>query len=241
MKPVLAFRHVAHEPLGLLEKVLRDSGMVYSYVDLFDSPPRVFAPEQISGLVVLGGPMGVYETEQHPYLAAELRWIEHAVAAGLPVLGVCLGSQLIAAALGSQVYPSGTKEIGWSEIQLTAHALDDALFCNAPRRFNVLQWHGDTFELPHGAVRLARGQGCENQAFRFGETVYALQFHLEATQAIIDDWFTRDDNCSYISDVEGLDPGAVRGESPQRLEELSPTARSILGRFALLCRERQGS
>ena len=147
--------------------------------------------------------------------------------AKLPVLGVCLGSQLLAKALGSRVYANRVKEIGWYEVELLPAANDDRLFgglCTSPRprpraereKVTVFQWHGDTFDLPKGAVQLARSAQCENQAFRFGEAAYGLQFHMEVTAEIIDSWLCQSDNCGELADVavhrSGGDPPRDAGE-----------------------------
>lgn len=241
MLPVLAFRHVPHEPLGLLEEVLRGAGLVYSYVDLFDSPPRRFSPDLISGLVVLGGSMNVDEIDRHRFLAAETRWIEEAIATNTPVLGICLGAQLIAKALGAPVYPMGRREIGWGDVTLTAAAEDDLLFSGCPKTFAAFHWHGDAFEIPLGAVQLARSALCDRQAFRFGRNVYALQFHLETTTAIIGDWLQQPVMLQELEDVEELSGDSLRQEALFRIEDLNELGRKVFGRFAELCQERARS
>jgi len=130
-------------------------------------------------LVVMGGPMSVLEVERYPWMALEMDLIRKAVHAGKAVLGICLGAQLLARALGGRVYPAPEKEIGWWEVTAADHK--GRAIVNLPRRFTPLHWHGDTFELPPGALHLARSPGCENQAFQFGERALGLQFHLEAT------------------------------------------------------------
>ena len=126
--PILAFRQVPHETLGTLEDAFRQAGLVYSYVDLFEESPRQLNLEQVSGVVVLGGPMNVDETDVFPFLAQEVEWIREALARKLPILGICLGSQLLAKALGSRVYPNGDKEIGWYKIRFDEGASEDPLF-----------------------------------------------------------------------------------------------------------------
>src|SRR5262249_28020070 len=157
-----------HEGLGTLEDAFRSAGLVYHFLDLFAEAPRALRPDQLAGLVVLGGPMNVDETEKYPFLAAEVDWLRQAVAIELPVLGICLGSQLLAKSLGSRVVPNRIKEIGWYPLELLPAAGDDPLFAGLPPSPTVFQWHGDTFELPAGAVQLARSPACPQQAFRFG-------------------------------------------------------------------------
>jgi GMP synthase (glutamine-hydrolysing) len=240
MKPVLALRHVAHEGLGTIEDVLRRENLVFSVVDLFHESLRTFHPEQLAGLIVMGGPMNVDETDRHPFLADEVKWIRQSVDAGLPVLGVCLGSQLLAKALGSRVYPNRVKEIGWYEIELAAAANGDFLFGDCRPTETVFQWHGDTFDLPDGAVQLARGEQCENQAFRFGGTAYGLQFHLEVTPEIIASWLGEPGNSGELDGLDYIDPEAIRRQTPERMGPLKSLADRILGRFAALCRGNSG-
>lgn len=196
MKKLLALRHVDFENLGSFESWFSKAGYVIEYVDTPGAKPKALhgidavKPDL---LVVLGGPMGVYETAQHPYLAEEMRMIKERVAKRLPTLGICLGAQLIAAALGARVYPGKVKEIGWAPVVLTAEGQDSPLALlgigavegTAPA---VLHWHGDTFDLPHGAVRLASTVAYTNQAFAIGKHVLALQFHLEVQPNDIGAW-----------------------------------------------------
>lgn len=126
----------------------------------------------------MGGPMGVYEEEQYPWLTTEKKLIREAIAAGKPVLGICLGAQLIAAALGAKVYPNKEKEIGWYPVQFHPDL--------APSPTTVFHWHGDTFDLPENAEHLAETPVCKNQAYRVGDRVYGLQFHFEITLAAME-------------------------------------------------------
>ncbi len=138
--------------------------------------------EDIDWLVVMGGPMNIYEDNQYPWLTQEKRFIAQAIQANKTVIGICLGSQLIADVLGSKVYPGENKEIGWFPIELTNEAQNSTIFGALPQQFTVFHWHGDTFDLPPGATRLAYSQGCQNQAFIYNQRVLGLQFHLESTK-----------------------------------------------------------
>jgi GMP synthase (glutamine-hydrolysing) len=143
-----------------------------------------------TGLVVMGGPMSVYEDDRYPHLHSERKLIESALEKRVPTLGVCLGSQLLASALGATVQPGRQKEIGWYPVSLEPGAKDDALFGAAPRSFIPLHWHGDVFDLPSGAVGLARSALTRCQAFSFGGFAYGLLFHLEVTSEQLSDMTT---------------------------------------------------
>lgn len=240
MKPVLVFRHVAREPLGTIDGVFRRAGVAFQYVDLYQNPPREFHPELLAGLVVLGGPMNVDEQDRFPFLATEIDWIRQAIAAQIPVLGICLGSQLIAAALGAPVRHNPTKEIGWYEVETTPAAASDPLLRHFAARETIFQWHGDTFDLPAGAEQLARSAICEQQAFRYGRQTWALQFHLEVTPEIIDCWIDDPDGCAELSKLDYIDPAQVRREVPRRLPPMQRLADQVFGEFAALCQQRAG-
>jgi GMP synthase (glutamine-hydrolysing) len=150
---------------------------------LYLGDPVPVGPSGLDGLVALGGPMGVGDVGQHPHLAAEMDLIADCVAAHVPVLGICLGSQLLAAALGASVRPSGSIELGWLPVQRLPAAADDPLLGPLPATFPALHWHGDVLELPDRAVGLARSDRTDVQAFRVGRTAYGLLFHLEADAA----------------------------------------------------------
>ncbi len=163
-----------------------------------------------------------------PYLEREARWITEAVEAGQPVLGVCLGAQLIAKALGARVYPNPVKEVGWFEIDLTAEGAADPVFAGAGPRETVLQWHGETFDLPAGARWLASSSACRSQAFAIGSSTYALQFHLEVTPEMIVDWCAHDSNCG---DLRELRSPIDEAHNATRLKAL---AHQVFGRWCEL-------
>lgn len=238
MRPVLTFRHVEHESMGTLERIFRDAGLVYSYVNLYQEQPRAFDPNQLAGLVVLGGPMNADETDRYPFLAPEIGWIQSAIECGLPVLGICLGSQLVAKALGSKVYANRVKEIGWYDVETTPAAADDPLFADFGPRQTVFQWHGDTFDLPSGAVQLARNDQCEQQAFRYGSSVYGLQFHAEVTAEMIRAWFAEPASCVEVAALDYVDPDAVQAEIPHQLPAMHALGDRLFSQFATQCRNR---
>lgn len=240
MNRVIVLRHAADEALGNLEVTLRACGLVLEVVNCFaDTWPDVeragFDPSRFAGLVVMGGPMNVDQTDRHPYLATEVEWLRAAVGAGLPTLGICLGAQLLAKALGARVYPHRIKEIGWYEIELAPEAAGDALLADSGPRETVFHWHGDTFDLPAGAVRLARGEGCENQAFRYGPCAYGVQFHPEMTAEMVDTWLSAPSLCGQLRECDYIDPAEIRRSTAESLAEMAPFAGRIFERFAALC------
>jgi len=184
---LLVVKNIDIEGPGLWEGVMKEKGVEYQVVEAYqDDLPT--DPEPYSHVLVLGGPMGANEEEKYPFLALELELIKACVELDKPLLGVCLGSQLIAKALGSSVYPASLKEIGWHTVELTRPAAMDFLFSFMPKEITVFQWHGDTFDLPRHSVRLAASEACPNQAFRYKNNIYALQFHLEVTQGMVNSW-----------------------------------------------------
>jgi GMP synthase (glutamine-hydrolysing) len=181
-------QHVAHEGPGAIALAVSDAGgeLTVVRVDRGEAVPAAAAVMDMAGLVVLGGPMGVHDGEA--WLADERSLLRAAAEAGLPVLGVCLGAQQLAAALGAAVTAGPAPEVGVGEVHLTTEALHDPVFGPAPTPLPCVHWHGDTFTLPEGAVRLAGNDAYENQAFRFGPRAYGLQFHVEVTAALVAHW-----------------------------------------------------
>jgi GMP synthase (glutamine-hydrolysing) len=188
-RSAIALRHVAFEDLGLLAPIMERTGWNVSFceaaVDDLMTHPSI---RNADLLIVLGGPIGVYETESYPFIAREIALIERRLRQGLPTVGICLGAQLMAKVLGSRVYAGHVKEIGWGPISLTD---EGARSCLNPlgSESSVLHWHGDTFDLPAQAKRLASNANYENQAFSFGEHALALQFHLEAEPRQLEEWY----------------------------------------------------
>ncbi len=173
-------QHVPFEGLGAIELWALERGFEISYTALWDNPafPDI---KDFDWLVIMGGPMNVDEENLYPWLREEKKFIERAIKADKKVLGVCLGAQLIARVLGAHVIKNPFKEIGWLPVTLTEEARHSRLFQDLPPELTVFHWHGDTFELPKGAVRMAESQACLNQAFIYKNNVVGLQFHLEST------------------------------------------------------------
>jgi GMP synthase-like glutamine amidotransferase len=228
MTGVFAFRHVPFEDLGMIRAALEERGISIEYADLYRPGAPVPDVTRAAGLIFMGGPMSA--NDDLPYLRQEMQLIAQAVARRQPVLGVCLGAQLIAKALGAPVYRNAVKEIGWFEIHLTEAAARDALFAGLGPAETVFHWHGETFDLPPGAEWLAYSEACRNQAFRAGAGVYGLQFHLEVTPAMIEDWCAQDANCG---DVRELDAPIDPRRNAARLAVLSSV---VFGRWCDLFR-----
>lgn len=199
-------KHVENEGLGAWEALVRERGIDVHEVGV-DAGERLPGLESIEAIVSLGGPMGA--DDDHPGLAAERRLLAEATRADVPVLGVCLGAQLLAHALGGGIFanPAG-REIGASEVELTAEGRADSLFVGLPDPLPVMQWHGDAFELPEGAVLLATAPACENQAFRVDRRAYGVLFHPEVLAAEAQDWLGRDEYRAYAAGA-GRDPDEV--------------------------------
>jgi GMP synthase-like glutamine amidotransferase len=194
---VLILKNTETEGPGTIEKFLRNEDIPYDIVELGlgQVPPSM---ESYSTLVILGGPMGVYEMASYPQMMAGCRIIREAINRDLKILGICLGAQMLAHCLGAEVYPGPGKESGWHHIELTGDALKDPLMrrlASHPivgdfwRKFRVFHWHGDTFDHPPGAVLLASSVSYRHQAFKFGNKIYGFQFHIEVTKEMITEWF----------------------------------------------------
>ena len=187
-KPVvLALQHIDVEPPGLVASAVEAAGGSVETVRVFEGAPIPREAERYAGVVIMGGPMGVYDAGDHPHLLEEARLIERALSAHLPLLGICLGSQLLASVLGAEVYPGSRKEIGWFPVTLEPDAHKDAVFSGLPPSFTPMHWHGDVFDLPSGATPLARSAQTRHQAFVFGERAYGILFHLEYTVPQVDE------------------------------------------------------
>lgn len=228
--PVLVLQHIACEPPAAYEDELRGRGIALHRVEVDAGEPL---PDwrRFAAIVAMGGPMGAYEDERLPWLPAEKRLIAEAVGAGTPFWGVCLGAQLLAASLGASVHPGERPEVGICTVELTAEAAADPVFSTLPDRFPSLQWHADTYELPAGAVRLARSDAYEQQAFAVGRA-YGLQFHLEVTSALAAEW---SEVPAYAQSLEQLlGPGALDSllaEITATEVETTAIARRLFGRW----------
>ena len=184
------FQNEECEHLGVFSKILNENNISYQYIKLYEEE-EIPNLNDYSAIIILGGPMNVYEERKYPFLKKENSSIKEALKINKPMLGICLGAQIIARAAGAKVYPAKRKEIGWFTIDLTIEGREDNVFKGLERQFNVFQWHGDTFDIPTESSKLATSNLIPNQAFSIGKTTYALQFHLEVTNQMISEWVNR--------------------------------------------------
>lgn len=219
----LAFRHVRFEDLGILEPLLIERGYRVEYVDLGVQAIDIERVDEADLLIVLGGPIGVYDTAHYPFLHASKEAIAHRLRQGRAMLGICLGAQLIAEEMGAVVAPTGSVEIGYAPLDLTAEGLDSAL--RPLHDLPVLHWHGDAFTIPDGARHLARTPGFPNQAFAT-DAVLALQFHLEADHRTIGNWLI---GHAHELQHHGIDPRTIREHARVHGPRLEAAARTAVG------------
>jgi GMP synthase-like glutamine amidotransferase len=200
-------QHVPFEGPASIGQWAEDRGHHLASTRVYEKPDFP-GMDLFDWLVIMGGPMGVYDELQYSWLAAEKEFIRKSIRGGKVVIGICLGAQLISEVLGATVFKNRFKEIGWFPVELTPAAAGSKVFNFLPERFAAFHWHGDTFTLPIGAIHLARSQGCENQAFLYDDRVLGLQFHLESTPQSVKDLA---DNCrneivsdTYIQPIEEI-------------------------------------
>ena len=222
---VLIVKNISTEGPGTIEDYLCHKRIPHSIIDLGrgDSAPHL---NTFTHLVIMGGPMAVYEMNQFPHLVREAELIEKSVNANKHILGVCLGAQMLTHVLGARVYPGARKEIGWYEVTLSPNGMNDRLMPTLalPERnvAQVFQWHGDTFEMPEGSLCLASSDLYPNQAFRHGDRIYALQFHIEVTPEMVRDW---------LANEEGIDQASISADSERLFNSYHMRAKNFYGRF----------
>ncbi|MDD5395129.1 MAG: glutamine amidotransferase [Thiothrix sp.] len=224
-KKVVAIRHVAFENIGTLKPVLEKRGYEIQYCDIGVDSLAALSNARIGLLVVLGAPIGAYDDALFPFLGDEVALISQRLEEGLPTLGICLGAQLMARALGAQVSPMSKKEIGFAPLTLTAAGRYSVLQ-NLPADFPVLHWHGDQFEVPAGLDSLAQTPLCPNQAFSLGNYALAFQFHLEADTRCIEQWLI---GHSVELLNNGIDLTRLRRQAEQHGEALRQAGETVIG------------
>lgn len=225
MSDVLVFQHEAEEGLGTFAHVLEEQNVRFRYIRLFRDDIPTESWDEVKALVILGGSMGVQDEEKYPFLKWEKTIIRTAIKNNIPLLGICLGAQLIACAAGAQVYQGNFKEIGWYPISMTIEGEMDPLLGHIPNKAIVFQWHGDSFDLPKGAQRLASSIYYDNQAFRMGRNVYGLQFHLEITPTMVERWL--DEQSKELAQIPYISPDKIRADT----NTYSPTLKDYGKRF----------
>jgi len=232
MRRLLVFQHVPYEILGNLDPLLRAAGFRIRYVNFGRQPEARPDISRYHGLIVLGVPMNCDQFDRHPHLATEIESIQQTIEAGKPVLGICLGAQLIARALGARVMANQTKEIGWYELNPTEAGRDDPLFAHFDDSQMIFQWHGDTFEIPHGATHLATSPECRNQAFRYSDNVYGLQFHLEVDEPMILRWLHTPAMASEAINLGGEEhPNTISASTKLHIDQSVTLGNRVFGEF----------
>lgn len=228
MEKLLVFQHVAYEILGTFHPLLKASRFRLRYANFGRHPDLQVDVRGYDGLVILGGPMGVYEADRHPHLTVELNAIDAALKAEIPILGICLGAQLIASALGAKVEKKACREVGWCDLSLTPGGKRDALLGELGEREKVFQWHQDGFDLPTGAEGLAKSDVCEHQAFRYGDRVYGFQFHLEVDEPMIERWLNLPAHVDWLPGGLGT---RIREETPVHMPRLNQLSSGVFSKF----------
>lgn len=232
MSRLLVFQHVAAEPLGTLDPLIRRRGHRIRFVNFERDPDAQPDVDRYRGLIVLGGPMNVEDQAHRPHLRTELRAIERALAQGKPVLGICLGSQLLAHVLGAPIRRLEQPEIGWFDLATTEHGRADRVFGVLGAGTAVFQWHSYGFEVPSGAQHLASSAHWGQQAFRAGDNAYGFQFHLEMDASLIERWLTTPayaqelSQCGSAQNVE-----AIRAATSNHIATMKDHAESVFNGF----------
>lgn len=185
MAKIWVIQHHPVENLGTIAEALEGAALAWQYVRVFDGHPVPADMKGAGGLILMGGPQSVYDESDFPTLKAELHLIESALKEGRPILGVCLGSQILAAALGAKVYKGSRREIGWYPVRLSADAKEDRLLSGVPENFTAFHWHGDIFDTPKDTVALASSEISPVQAFRYGDKAYGFLCHFEVNEASV--------------------------------------------------------
>ena len=222
---VIVLRHVPYEGPGLIEDMMEGRGLPYKIMDVFEEGVPI-GVAGFTGIVSMGGPMSVNDGTE------EIEWekvfLLEAMAKEIPILGVCLGAQVLASAMGARVYKGDHPEVGWGKVNLTEHGEVDPLFSGVDRILPVLHWHGETFDLPEGSVNLAYSEKYENQAFRAGSKAYGLQFHLEVDEEMIQEWIYMDRKSE-----NGIvyDPGTILDDVSPCLDRVRFGGSLVTGRF----------
>jgi len=225
---ILILKHVDIEGPGTLEEFFKNSKWRVRVVNMFQEALAYEDLHEVKGIVSLGGPMNVYEEDKYPFLKNEDMLMKRALQEEIPVLGICLGAQILAKACRAGVKKMDHGEIGWSQVQLTPEGKKDPLFDNCPEVMDVFQWHEDTFDIPQEGRLLAQSAFCRNQAFRVGKNAYGFQFHVEVTAEIVGSWVE-----SYVKkEVRGIAEAMMIVDSYKKRETYKRQADMVYLNFA---------
>lgn len=229
---ILVFQHVPYEPLGTLDPLLKAAGFRIRYVNFARDPELRPSLEKYAALIILGGPMNSDQIDSYPNLLTEQEIIREAVAKDMSVLGICLGAQLLAKALGGSVARNVVREIGWYDVDLTDAGASDPVLGTFARHQQVFQWHEDGISLPPGAVHLAGSAASEVQAFRHGAHAYGFQFHLEVNKSLVNRWLTVADNQTVLAEEQGrIDPQQILAQTDQSIDALQTLSEQTFSRW----------
>ncbi|OVE81403.1 hypothetical protein BVY03_03745 [bacterium K02(2017)] len=224
-----------YEILGTLNPLFKNEGFRIKYVNFGRHPNEKPKLDNYNGLVILGGAMNVDQMDEYPHLKTEIDLIQEAVKMEIPVLGICLGAQLVAKALGSQVYANNEKEIGWYDVSLTADGKKDPLLSHLHSTEKIFQWHGYTFDLPTDSTLLATTTGCKHQAFRYKDKVYGFQFHMEVDEAMILRWLDVPIHKKELKELAGkIEIETIKSETELYIDRLKDISEVTFGNFISL-------
>jgi GMP synthase (glutamine-hydrolysing) len=229
---ILVFQHVPYEPLGTLDPLLKQAGFRIRYVNFGREPESRPSVQGYEALIILGGPMNSDQIDAHPNLITEIEIIREAVSRDMSVLGICLGAQLLAKALGGSVSRNATREIGWYDVELTPDGACDPVLSAFASVQRVFQWHEDGIQLPADTTHLAASDASNVQAFRHGEHVYGFQFHLEVDKLLIERWLTIPANQQVLQEEAGrIDPEVIRRQTSVLVSELEELSQATFSRW----------
>ncbi len=230
MKRVLALQHIWDDHPGFLGEIMQECDIVYDVINVEEEP--IPDPEEYAALISLGGAQHAYDDVTYPYFVAEKALLRHVVERDIPYLGICLGGQLLAGAMGATVALHTMTEIGFYKVQLTEEGKSDPLFQGLPGYQQVFHWHEDVFDIPDGGIKLATSENAPNQAFRVGQRAYGIQYHIELTPTMIDTWLHFPDYMKEIVKVSGQEAlNEIERESITRYPIFLEHSRTVFKNF----------